>query len=133
MKIENPLKRSLVNVLQHKTAGEFLERSGEWLERAEAENNLLLGISKYFVTNLSRTNVNPYLLTVEDSILLGAAIMTPPRHLIVSRMPDPALLALTDYFSKEGITVTGVGGPIARAVSSLPIGRTRHKKTLVLR
>jgi hypothetical protein len=88
-----------VNVLQHKTAGEFLERSGEWLERAEAENNLLLGISKYFVTNLSRTNVNPYLLTVEDrGILLGAAIMTPPRHLIISGMPDPALVALTDPF-----------------------------------
>jgi uncharacterized protein len=101
-----------VNVLQHKTAGEFLERSGEWLERAEAENNLLLGISKYFVTNLSRTNVNPYLLTVEDrGILLGAAIMTPPRHLIISGMPDPALVALTDHFLPANITVPGVVGP----------------------
>jgi predicted GNAT family acetyltransferase len=37
--------------------------------------------------------------------------MTPPRHLIISRMPDPALVALTDYFLKESITVPGVVGP----------------------
>jgi uncharacterized protein len=101
-----------VNVIQHKTAGEFLGRAGEWLERAEAENNLILGISKYFVTNEGRANVKPYFLAIEDSgILLGAAIMTPPRHLIISRMLDPALLALTDYFLKESIKVPGVVGP----------------------
>lgn len=101
-----------MNVVRHKTAGEFLERAGEWLERAEAENNLILGISKYFVTNGGRVNVHPYLLTVEDSgILLGAALMTPPRHLIIARMPDSALVALTDYLLKESITVPGVVGP----------------------
>jgi uncharacterized protein len=101
-----------MNVTQHKTAREFLERAGEWLERAETENNLILGISKYLVTNEGRVNVHPYLLTVEESgILLGAALMTPPRHLIISRMPDPALVALTDYFLEESITVPGVVGP----------------------
>lgn len=101
-----------MDVVRHKTAGEFLERSGEWLERAEAENNLLLGISRYFVTNPSQTDVNPYLLTVEDSgILLGAGLMTPPRHLIIARMPVPALVALADYFLQKSITVPGVIGP----------------------
>jgi predicted GNAT family acetyltransferase len=101
-----------VDVVQHKTAAEFLERSGEWLERAEAENNLLLGISRYFETNPNQTDVNPYLLTVEDSgILLGAALMTPPRHLIIARMPDTALVALADYFMQKSITVPGVVGP----------------------
>jgi predicted GNAT family acetyltransferase len=113
-------------------AGEFLERSGEWLERAEAENNLLLGISRYFVTNPSQTDVNPYLLTVEDSgILLGAGLMTPPRHLIVARMPDPALVALADYFLQQNITVPGVVGPKTRASSLWPIGKTRQEKALV--
>jgi predicted GNAT family acetyltransferase len=101
-----------MNVTQHKTAREFLERAGEWLEWAEAENNLILGISKYFVTDQGRVKVHPYLLTVEDSgILLGAALMTPPRHLIIARMPDLALVALADYFLKESITVPGVVGP----------------------
>ncbi len=99
-------------VVRHKTAREFLERAQEWLQRAEAENNLILGISKYFVTNEGRTDVNPYLLTVADSgILLGAALMTPPRHLIIARMPDPALIALADCFLKESITIPGVVGP----------------------
>jgi uncharacterized protein len=100
-----------MNVTQHKTAGEFLEHAGEWLERAEAENNLILGLSKYFEINAGRTNVNPYFLTVEDSgILLGSALMTPPRHLIIARMPHPALVALADYFLNEGIAVPGVVG-----------------------
>ena len=74
-----------MNVTQHKTAREFLERAGEWLQRAEAENNLILGISKYFVSNQGLINVNSYFLTVEDGgVLLGAALMTPPRHLIIS-------------------------------------------------
>jgi uncharacterized protein len=101
-----------MNVTQHKTAREFLERAGDWLQRAEAENNLILGISKYFVSNQGLIKVNSYFLTVEDGgILLGAALMTPPRHLIISRMPDPALAALADYVFKESIAVPGVVGP----------------------
>ena len=101
-----------MNVIRHKTAREFLERAGEWLEQAEAENNLIPGISRYFVTNEGRAQVNPYLLTVEESgTLLGAVLMTPPRHLIIARMSDPALVALADYFLKESITVPGVVGP----------------------
>lgn len=101
-----------MNVVRHKTAREFLERAGEWLERAEAENNLLLGISKYFLTNERRLDVNTYLLTVEESgKILGAALMTPPRHLIITRMSEPALVALADYLLKEDMWVPGVVGP----------------------
>jgi hypothetical protein len=49
-----------VNVVQHKTAAEFLGGAEEWLERAEAENNLILGISKYSVTGEGRANVKPF-------------------------------------------------------------------------
>jgi uncharacterized protein len=106
------LKRPVVNVVRHTTAGAFLERAGERLEQAEAENNLILGISRSFAANEGRAKVDPYLLTAEDSgTLLGAVLMTPPRHLILSHMPDPALAALTDYFLKESITFPGVVGP----------------------
>ncbi len=47
-----------MRVIRHKTAREFLERAGESLEQAEAENNLLLGISKYYEINPALTNVN---------------------------------------------------------------------------
>jgi uncharacterized protein len=100
-----------MKVIRHKTATEFLERAGEWLERAEAENNLILGISKYFEINAAQPNSNPYFLTIEDRGILGAALMTPPRHLILVRMPRAALLALADYFLNDSITVPGVVGP----------------------
>jgi predicted GNAT family acetyltransferase len=101
-----------VNVVRHKTAGEFLERAGKSLERAEAENNLILGISKYFEVNAEQAKVNPYFLTVEDrGTLLGAALMTPPRHLIIIQMLGPVIVALTDYLSDANITIPGVVGP----------------------
>jgi predicted GNAT family acetyltransferase len=101
-----------VEVIRHDTAAEFLARAKAWLERAEAENNLILGISRYFEAKPERTNVNPYFLTVEDTgTLIGAALMTPPRHLIIARMPSAALLALADYFFSDSIAVPGVVGP----------------------
>jgi hypothetical protein len=113
-----------MNVVRHKAAGEFLERAGKWLERAEAENNLILAISKYFETNEGRVNVNPYFLTVEDSgVLLGAALMTPPRHLIITSMPDPALIALAGYFFHGSMPVPGVVGPESTSRLFRPIGR----------
>jgi len=105
-----------VQVVRHGTAAEFLARSRVWLERAEVENNLILGISRYFEANPERTHVNPYLLTVEErDTLLGAALMTPPRHLIITGMLGPALTALTDYFLRGGISISGVVGPTEAA------------------
>jgi uncharacterized protein len=124
-----------LNVIRHKTARDFLKRARVWLERAEAENNLILGIAKRFETNEGQVNVHPYLLTIEDSgILLGAALMTPPRRLIISRMPDPALVALTDYFLKESITAPGVVGPTSTsrlfaAHWKNQTGKSSHLKT----
>ena len=34
-----------MNVVRHNTAAEFLNLTGAWLETAEAENNLILGIA----------------------------------------------------------------------------------------
>ncbi len=34
-----------MNVVRHTTATEYLDRAGAWLETAEAENNLILGIA----------------------------------------------------------------------------------------
>jgi predicted GNAT family acetyltransferase len=92
--------------------GEFLERAGKSLERTEAENNLILGIAAYFESHPGQTKVQPYFLTAEESgRLVGAALMTPPRHLIIARMPRVALVALVDYFVNDSITVPGVVGP----------------------
>jgi uncharacterized protein len=99
-----------VKVIRHNTAAEFLARTKIWLERAEAENNLILGISRYFKANTERAN--PYFLTVEETgTLTGAGLMTPPRNLIITSMHEPSLTATADYFLREGIAVLGITGP----------------------
>jgi predicted GNAT family acetyltransferase len=101
-----------MNVIGHQTAREFLARAMDSLQQAEAENNLILGISRYFEANRERTTLTPYLLTVEErGALVGTAIMTPPRHLIISRMSESALTTLADYFLLRSIPVPGVVGP----------------------
>ena len=101
-----------MQIIRHNTAAVFLARAKAWLERVEAENNLILGISRYFDINHERTTLNPYLLTVEETgTLAGAAIMTPPRHLIISRMPESALNTLANHFLQGRIIVSGVVGP----------------------
>lgn len=101
-----------MQVIGHNGATEFLTRAKVWLERAEAENNLILGISSYFAANPGRSGITPYFITVEETgTLVGAALMTPPRHLIINRMDEPALTALVDYFVSASIPVSGVVGP----------------------
>jgi predicted GNAT family acetyltransferase len=43
-----------MKVVRHKSAREFLDRAGAWLEQAEIENNLILGIASYLGTVVSR-------------------------------------------------------------------------------
>jgi uncharacterized protein len=101
-----------MQVIQYDTAAEFLARAKSWLEVTEAENNLILGISKYFASHSGRINVDPYFFTVEDAgKLLGAALMAPPRNSIISRMPQSGLVALADYYLENAISIPGVVGP----------------------
>ena len=101
-----------MKVARHNTAAQFLSQAGDWLELAEAENNLILGIAGFFKSNLNRPKTEPYYLTVEnDGILGGAALMTPPRRLVITRMPESGASVLADYLCAEGASVQGVLGP----------------------
>ena len=77
-----------MKVVRHKRAAEFLARAGDWLEQAEAENNLILGITSFFASYSGPVKDEPYLLTVQDQdTTVAAALMTPPRRLLINRMP----------------------------------------------
>jgi predicted GNAT family acetyltransferase len=100
-----------MEVVRHKTAAEFLDRAGAWLESAEAENNLILGIAAYFRSYIGQLNVTPYFLTLDDNgTMVGAALMSPPRQLLISDMPDPAVYTLADYMLAESAPVHGLVG-----------------------
>src|SRR5262245_22979216 len=59
--------------------------------------------------------------------------MTPPRHLIIARMPDPALVALADYFLQKSITVPGVVGPKNRSQLFAAHWKNQTKKDFCLK
>jgi predicted GNAT family acetyltransferase len=98
------------------SAADFLRRAGGWLQAAEAENNLILGLAAFFKSQSGQLKIQPYFLTVEEGeAIVGAALMTPPRRLLITRMPDSAVIALADYMLADGAHVPGVLGVIAAA------------------
>lgn len=98
-------------VVRHETAAEFLARAGAWLEQAEVENNLILGIAGYFASDSSALKPQPYLLTVEDNDkILGASLMARQRQLLITAMPDSAVDALANHLLAALVPVPGVVG-----------------------
>jgi predicted GNAT family acetyltransferase len=85
-----------MRAIRHDSAASFLRRAEPFLLRAEAENNLLLGIA----TALARTaplGRRAYFVTVESEEVVGCALRTPPHKLALTRIDDePALRVLAD-------------------------------------
>ena len=105
-----------MNVVSYKTAAEFLTKAGDWLEQAEAENNLILGIAAFFESYVGQPKIEPYFLMVQNAgMIVGAALMTPPRRILITSMPDPAVTLLADHLLAEQAPVPGVLGPKAEA------------------
>jgi predicted GNAT family acetyltransferase len=118
-----------MKVVRHKGAREFLDRAGAWLDRAEIENNLVFGIASYFASHVGEPQTQPYFLTIEDQgTIAGTALMTPPRRLLISAMPDDAVIELADYLLSVSAPVPGVVGITSNAERFVNYwtGRTRQ-------
>lgn len=101
-----------MKIVRHKSARSFLERAGAWLERSEAENNLLLGIAERVASRPERFSTAPWFFTVErEGAIAGVAAMTPPWKLVIARAQDGALGALAGWLREAGAPVPGVLGP----------------------
>ena len=73
----------------------FSDRAEAFLVAHEAHHNLLLGIVAGLVEDPRRYGTTPYLATVEVAgRVVGAAVMTPPHNLILSRQTAPGTLDL---------------------------------------
>jgi len=58
----------------------------------------------------------PYFLTVEDEgAITGAALMSPPRQLLITAMPDDAVIELADYMLSVSAPVPGFVGIASKA------------------
>ncbi len=101
-----------IAVIRHSAARSFLLRAGAWLEHSEAENCLILGLATTLVRHPERFLHPPLLATLEQrEEIVGAALMTPPRRLIITRTSQSALAALADDLYAQGVTLPGVHAP----------------------
>lgn len=81
--------------MRHKTRAEFLARAKTWLEKAEAENNLILGIATFFKSYSEQLKIQPYFLTLTQRMIdsgkkfcrLYADLANPVPNNIENRLP----------------------------------------------
>lgn len=100
-------------IVQYESPAEFLQCVGELLYQAEAENNLLLGLTERLISNPKRSDDRRWLLSVEDGAeVVGAAwVSEPNRNLAISRIPTCHLKELSEYLVYTEVALTGCVGP----------------------
>ena len=112
---------SRFSLIRHPSASSFLDSAQGFLVSREAENVLLLGIAWALAQDdstgaASSAISSAHLFTVESaSTVIMAALQTPPYQLVVSRGAEPAVDALVDGLSGEGLPLPGVNGPAETA------------------
>jgi predicted GNAT family acetyltransferase len=95
-----------MRILHYQETGPFLDRAQAFLLRAEAENNMFLGMGA------RELDAGCYLATVEDGEeILACAVRTPPYGLVITRMEERAVDALIDDVVRKYEMVPTVLGP----------------------
>ena len=110
----------MVEIQSHNDANELISFSGAYLELNESENNLPIGVAHTLCQEPTCDRAeSPLLLSIlEQSRVVGVAIMTPPRRLILSRFEtnvEVATVHLTRYLRGIDMSIPGVVGPAAEA------------------
>jgi predicted GNAT family acetyltransferase len=90
----------------------FAARVEPFLLEHEAENCFFLGL----ISHLRDVGDKVLLATMDDADDVAAvAVMTPRRHMVITRGPQDAIAAIVDYLIEHRIDVPGIGGRQASA------------------
>jgi predicted GNAT family acetyltransferase len=92
----------------------FLEAAGPYLERREAEHNLLFGIAANLITDPDRPMTAPPLFAVirRAGEVVAAALMTPPFNVVLSWTDDPdAIPAIAGELTRARLDIPGITAP----------------------
>lgn len=85
----------MLRLTRHSSAAPFLQLARPWLERAEAENNLILGFAGAWAKDPSFFRTPPYLASVErQGGVAACAFRSPPHKLALTRADDKRALEL---------------------------------------
>jgi RimJ/RimL family protein N-acetyltransferase len=102
-----------LRVVRHADARSFLRRAQAWLVRAEAEHNLILGITGSLRDGTTAYEPPYYLATIErGGEIVGCAFRTPPYKLGLTRMPADAARALAEDIGGLYTALPAVLGPV---------------------
>ncbi|MES2803240.1 MAG: GNAT family N-acetyltransferase [Bdellovibrionota bacterium] len=101
-----------IDVLQIKTAQEFLNLCAELLYKNEVEHSLLLGLSE---VSARQNKVGGHFYIVKSDSSISGACFVSDRNLILSKMNSETVLALADQMYFDHVNFPGVVGPVAPA------------------
>jgi uncharacterized protein len=126
---------SAIHVELPTDARAFLDTAGPFLERREAEHNLLFGIAENLVKDPGRPMTGPPLFAVvrRDSEIVAAGLMTPPFNIVLSCTDDPdSMPALARRLAHGDVQIPGITAPrdVARAFAdawTATHGQTAHE------
>ena len=110
----------MIKIISHDHASELISLSGPYLEQKESENNLPLGLAYrlaedpyYYGPEL------PLLLSIlEQGKVVGVAMMTPPKRIILSRIDteiQAVIVPLVRHLRGIDTRIPGVAGPAVEA------------------
>ncbi|MDE2743200.1 MAG: GNAT family N-acetyltransferase [Gemmatimonadota bacterium] len=110
----------MVEIIHHADASELIALAGACLEAHESENNLLIGLAYALAKDpLCYGSEPPLLLSVlEQGSAIGAAVMTPPRRIILSKFvahSKEAIAHLIRHLLATDASIPGVVGPASEA------------------
>jgi len=104
-----------MNVTRHETAAAFLQAAEPLLLKAEAENNLILGIAQGIARNPSAAP-NAYLATVgSDASVVACAVHIAPFKVVITRANREPIAALARDAFDAVPQLDGVTGPARSA------------------
>ena len=99
----------MVRAVRHPDGAAFLRRATEFLVRAEAENNIIMGVAGL---GASVGTNDAYFATAEEgAAVVGCAIRTPPNKALISRSSPDALRVLADDMRARYERLPAVLGP----------------------
>lgn len=100
----------------------FLRHAEPFLLRAEAENNLLLGVAEM----TQAFGEDAYVATVDDrSIVVACGLRTPPYKAVISRAEPPAIECLIADMAEKYPDLAQVHGPERTVTSFADLWATR--------
>lgn len=139
-----------MEIIRYDDASAFQSRTETYLERNEATNSLILGLTRRLVSRSFRLERAAFMATVEDrERILLVALQTPPKRLILYGDADflqsgnllqsgnplqSAIAELVDFFAEDNYDLPGVLGPvpIAEAFQERWIRKTRSESAIFM-